>query len=124
MEELTAKAAVPKWLNEKFFENILQFSAHDKTVQVDEVFVSLVEESGENLSSYMFKASISYKINKSVSKIQKFIIKTSSPVGDDTTVESTNPSQFEIETVMFYEILPEMERAFKIVQGSVTFSPR
>lgn len=123
MEVITAEAAVPKWMNEKFFENILQFSANDKTIQVDEVLVSLVNESGENLSSYMFKASISYKINKSVSKIQSFILKTTFPVGD-TTVENTNPSQFEIETVMFYEILPEMERAFKIVQGTFTFSPR
>ncbi|XP_075148815.1 uncharacterized protein LOC142222522 [Haematobia irritans] len=118
----TSPSVVPKWIEEKLFENTLK-ELDSEFVKIEEFKIAPALSPGENYASVMLKVDIVIKLNDGSSKPINFMLK----VAQDSDVfrqmlERYNP--FIVEKDMYCDVVPELENIYKEAGINVQFGAK
>lgn len=115
----------PEWMDRDFFEKVLRKSEDDQSIKVLTFKIEPASKANEHFASIIFRAKITFSQKlKNESEIS-IIIKTKpfldgikkEMFGDDCTI-------FEIETKMYLEILPEIQKLINLSGDKSTLAPK
>lgn len=116
----------PPWLDTAFFARALRSYKRDASITVKDVTISPGTEPGEHFSSIMFRATVVYcSANTGVDDTMKVILKTIALVeGQKVEDAIQNSPLFKNESKIYSLVLPEMEKALRMIGDTTTFAPQ
>ncbi|KAL5284437.1 hypothetical protein ACFFRR_006625 [Megaselia abdita] len=97
----------PEWLNEEFFEKILNETEREKNVKVKSIDVKPGSKKGDHYASVMFRIKIDCV------GFEKTVIVKVMPFVDGPKKDSLDVSLFETEISMYTEIIPDFEETLR-----------
>ncbi|XP_059621270.1 uncharacterized protein LOC132264938 [Phlebotomus argentipes] len=115
---------LPDFLNKPWFEDILREAENDRTLSITTFELFPGTKPGENFSSSMFKAVVSYTSRGETVDSRSFIVKTM-PIeeGFQKDILEEMPV-FDREIAFYTEILPEMMKMMKSIGDEEELAPK
>uniref|UniRef100_A0A1L8DYK0 Putative ecdysteroid kinase n=1 Tax=Nyssomyia neivai TaxID=330878 RepID=A0A1L8DYK0_9DIPT len=114
----------PDFLNQDFFEKVLQQSENDKLLKITNLNLVPGTKPGDHFASIMFKAIISYTSKGKEIAERSLVIKTV-PVEDGLKKDMLQDMPiFDREIDMYTKILPEMKLIMESINDKEEFAPR
>lgn len=112
----------PTWLDQSFFENVLQTYHSDPSVAIKDFQITPGTAAGDHFASIMFKIAVNY-VRSTGAETIKLIMKLM-PHADGFKKEMLKESPaFNNEIRMYNEILPKMESVLSDAGIPITFAP-
>lgn len=116
----------PPWLNESFFALALGKFEHDPQVKINSLDFKPATKIGDHFASVMFRVTAEYDIPKykKINEKRVMIVKTV-PCTQGTKAEMLQNSPiFKVESRMYTQVLPEMERLLHAAGDDTQLCPR
>ncbi|XP_055695949.1 uncharacterized protein LOC129797409 [Lutzomyia longipalpis] len=114
----------PDFLNQEFFENVLQTSENDKALKITQLKLVPGTKPGDHFASIMFKAIISYTTKGKTIEDRSLVIKTM-PVEEGIKRDMLKDMPiFDREIAMYTQVLPEMKRIMESIGDDEVLSPK
>lgn len=110
----------PSWMDELFFEKVLQKSEKDPNLSVSSCSLSPGSKAGDHVMSAVLRATVKYQSDGGEQRETSLIVKSLCDGHVRTHVEPL----FETETIMYETVVPEMERLLRTVGADTEFGPR
>ncbi|TMW53369.1 hypothetical protein DOY81_001573 [Sarcophaga bullata] len=118
----TQPACIPKWIEAKLFENILEENVEGfKNIKEFVVKPGTVE--GENYATIMLKVEIEAELKDSSTKKLTFMMKVNHQSAE-VCEKMKDQDIFDIEKGMYNDIVPEFEKLYADVGVEVKFGPK
>lgn len=115
----------PKWLDQTFFEEVLQSYTKDPSVVVKDFQIKPGTNAGDHFASVMFKVTVNHTSEKNglaASEIKLIMKLMPSAEGLKKEMLKETPA-FKSETRMYVEVLPKMESVLEDAGIKITFGP-
>ncbi|XP_065354375.1 uncharacterized protein LOC135948848 [Calliphora vicina] len=101
----------PSWINEEFFEGVLQQYENNKNIKITDLAISPASVKGDHYASIMFRCKVSYNSNTSENIQHKSLILKTMPTEDGPKRDMLKESSlFETEIGMYSKALPNIEK--------------
>ncbi|XP_055854162.1 uncharacterized protein LOC129917939 [Episyrphus balteatus] len=103
----------PKWMDEKFFEDVLKKYEKTDNISVTEIKLSPASAQGDHYASIMFRCAVTYDTNKSKGNTKSLIIKTMPEIDGFKKDFLAESHIFETEIPMYAETIPKFHAELK-----------
>ncbi|KAL9698137.1 hypothetical protein quinque_001578 [Culex quinquefasciatus] len=113
----------PKWMNEAFFEKVLQQSENDDSVKVTEFTTAPGSKPGDHFASIIFRAVVKFE-GKGKSKDISLIVKTMPELEGIKKDLLQDGRLFATEATMYKTVLPEVHKTLRAVGDDTVLGPR
>lgn len=103
----------PPWMDEKFFAHALGKFEHDPSVKINTLDFKPATKVGDHFASVMYRVTVEYDIPKyKKANVKRVLIVKTLPFGDGKKAALFKEGQnvFVIESRMYSQVIPEMER--------------
>lgn len=116
----------PPWMDEKFFAHALGKFEHDPNVKINSLDFKPATKVGDHFASVMYRVTAEYDVPKyrRVNEKRVMIVKTI-PFAEGAKAEMFKNSHhiFAIESKMYTQVIPEMERLLSNAGDHVKIGP-
>lgn len=113
----------PAWLDQTFFEDVIQTYNNDPTVVVKEFNITPGTVAGDHFASIMFKITVNYTSAKNDAGETKLIMKLMPHAEGFKKEMLKDTPAFKNEIRMYQDILPKMEQVLANAGINISFAP-
>lgn len=111
------------WITNKFFEDILRTDQNNKYIKVNNITIKAALGKGENYTSQMLRVKATYSTGATENLEHSFIVKTAVSNADvDAIVHEMG--LFDIEILVYRDILPQVEKLLKSIGNYAPLSAK
>lgn len=126
VDDLLSKDEIPVWLNEEYFENLLNTCFQKSDLRVKALIIKRCGGQGENYASKMYRVgTFLHEDSKKETQLQSFIVKTLPE--NDLALEKLGSDNFNVqnkEMEIYETILPELEHILNSIGENDTIFPK
>lgn len=114
----------PSWLDGAFLEKVLRKSENDPYLSVSECTFSPGSSAGDHIMSAILRATVKYQSREKPCEISLIIKTIPDEPGQRRDILLHHAPLFDTETVVYQNVVPEMERVLRTIGAKTEFGPR